>query len=314
MKRIMLMVLALAVLASAAGATEPLRVGEAVPQSFTFMLLDFGMKRGLFAKEGLTIEPATFGGPAKQQQALAAGSIDIGLGVGLDLGFVAKGAPVKGVAAMAGPPLDTCIIVLPDSAIKTIADLRGKSVGVTTLTSLMGWMVGEIAVRQGWSRDDIKEVASGSATAQHALMKAGQIDASGSDLAPALQLEGAGEARILARLGDIITVSLNNVIFATDALIAARPDDLRAFLRGWFATIATARANRAETVADMTPLLGIEQKFVEMIYERQMAMYSADGRFPARGLELMAHAAVAVHMLDKPPDMAKLYTEAFLPK
>ena len=310
----MLVAAALVALSASAAGAATLRVGEAVPQSFTFTLLDFGMKRGLFAQQGLTIEPATFGGPVKQQQALAADGIDVGLGVGLDLAFIAKGAPAKGVAAMAGPPLDTCIMVRPDSPIKTVADLKGKSVGVTSTASLLAWMVGEIAVRQGWERDAIRQVPSGSATAQLALLKAGQLDAAGSDLAPALQLQEAGEVRIVVRFGDIITDSLNNVIFATDELIANQPDDLRAFLRGWFATIAYAQAHRAETVEDMTALLGIERKIVDILYERQMPMYSKDGRFPARGLATMARAAVELHLLDAPPDVAKLYTEAFLPK
>jgi NitT/TauT family transport system substrate-binding protein len=299
---------------SSAAAAEPIRVGEAVPQSFTFTLLDFGMKRGIFAKEGVTIAPATFGGPVKQQQALAAGSIDVGLGVGLDLGFVAKGAPVKGVAAMAGPPLDTAIIVPPKSPIKTVADLKGRTVGISSLASILSWMIGEISVHEGWPRDAIHQAASGPPTAQVALLKSGQLDASGSDLAPALQLESSGDVRILVRFGDIITQSLNNVIFATDDYIATRPDDLRAFLKGWFATIAYARSHRDETIADMTVLLGIDRKFVETIYDRQMPMYLDDGHFPKAGLALIARAIVDVHMLDVAPDMEKLYTEAYLPK
>ncbi len=298
------------------GPVEPaaLRVGEAIPQSFTFMLLDFGMKRGFYETEGLTIEPSTFGGPAKQQQAMAAGSLDVGLGVGLDLGFIAKGAPVKAVAAMAGPPLDTCVIVLPSSPLRTVADLRGKALGITSPTSILAWMVGEIAVRQGWPRDAIRQVPAGQTTAQLALLKTGQIDAAGSDLAPALQLEAEGQARILLRFGDIVTDELNNIILASDQLIAERPDELRAFLKGWFATIAYAEGHRAETVADMTPLLQIDRRFVEAIYDRQMPMYSRDGRFPAQGLATMARATVDVHMLDAPPDVQKLYTEALLPK
>lgn len=302
------------VLLAAAAHAAPLRVGEAVPQSFTFMLLDLGMKHGIYAKEGLTIEPSTFGGPVKQQQALAAGSIDVALGVGLDLAFVAKGGPAKAVAAMAGPPLDTCIIVLANSPLKSVADLKGKALGITSPTSILAWMVGEIAVQQGWARDAIRQVPAGSTTAQLALLKAGQLDAAGSDLAPALQLERSGNVRILVRFGDLITASLNNIILASDKLITRRPDDLRAFLKGWFETIAYVRAHRAETVADMTELLGIDRSFVEALYDRQMPMYSSDGRFSNSGLALMARATVDVHMLDAPPDVSKLYTEAFLPK
>src|ERR1700733_10012829 len=126
MRRVTWIVPVLFILTSTAEAAT-LRVGEAIPQSFTFMLLDFGMKRGFYETEGLTIEPSTFGGPAKQQQAMAAGSIDVGLGVGLDLGFIAQGAPVKAVAAMAGPPLDTCVIVLPGSPPQGVAHLRGTA-------------------------------------------------------------------------------------------------------------------------------------------------------------------------------------------
>ena len=46
--------------------------------------------------------------------------------------------------------------------------------------------------------------------------------------------------------------------------------------------------------------------------DRQMPMYTADGRFPEGGLRMMAKAAVDVHLLEAPPDVAKLYTEAFL--
>lgn len=305
--------LALALLATAVHAA-PLRVGEAVPQSFTFMLLDLGAKQGIFANDGLSIEPSTFGGPVKQQQALAADGIDVALGVGLDLGFVAKGGPARAVAAMAGPPLNTCIIVLANSPLKSAADLKGKALGITSPTSILAWMVGEIAVRQGWERDAIRQVPAGTTTAQLSLLKAGQLNAAGSDLAPALQLERSGDVRILVRFGDVITDSLNNIILASDKLIAGRPDDLRAFLKGWFETIAYVRAHRAETIADMTEFLGIDRSFVEALYDRQMPMYSSDGRFSARGLALMARAIVDVHMLNAPPDVSRLYTEAFLPK
>ena len=46
----------------------------------------------MFAKQGLDVDSADLGGDAKVQQALASGSIDIGLGSGPGLAFVAKGS------------------------------------------------------------------------------------------------------------------------------------------------------------------------------------------------------------------------------
>ena len=57
---------------------------------------------------------------------MAADSIDIGLGSGPGLAFIAKGSPVKGIAAMAGPPLIFALVVRNDGSVKSVDDLKGK--------------------------------------------------------------------------------------------------------------------------------------------------------------------------------------------
>jgi ABC-type nitrate/sulfonate/bicarbonate transport system substrate-binding protein len=96
--------LAMAALSAPAGAAETLRVGKAVPFAWTFTPVDVGIETGQFAKQGLIVEPSAFGGDAKLQQALTADGVDIGIGSGPGMAFMAKGAPVKAVAAMAGIP------------------------------------------------------------------------------------------------------------------------------------------------------------------------------------------------------------------
>jgi len=44
-----------------------------------------------------------FMGAAKLEQGMASGDIDVGIGSGTDMAFIVKGAPVKAVAAVAGP-------------------------------------------------------------------------------------------------------------------------------------------------------------------------------------------------------------------
>ncbi|HUZ73898.1 MAG TPA: ABC transporter substrate-binding protein [Stellaceae bacterium] len=302
-----------ALLAAQSAAASSLRVGEAVPRSFTFRLLDFGIRRGMFAADGLTIAVSVFNGPARLQQALAANAVDIGLGTGEDLGFIAAGAQEKAIAAMAGPPLDTGLVVMRGSPLRRAADLKGRKVGASSLTSLVAWMIGEVAVRQGWVRDAIRVVPTGTATGAIALLKAGQIDAAASDMTPALQFAAAGKGRILLRFGDDVKDIHNNIIFATDRIIAAHPDDVRAFLRGWFDTIAFARAHRAETIADMARMLHVYPAVAAAVYDRQMPMYSPDGRFSATAMAALARSLVDIGMADAAPDMARLYTEAFLP-
>ena len=76
--------------AAPAAAAELLRVGKSVPEAFSFVPLDIGMRVGLFRKYGLTIEASALSGGARLQQALAADSIDIGLGSGPEMSAIAK--------------------------------------------------------------------------------------------------------------------------------------------------------------------------------------------------------------------------------
>jgi len=113
-------------------AEETLRVGKAVPESFAFVPLDIGMHEGLFKRNGVGIDEIAFAGDAKLQQAMAADSLDIALGSGPAMAFIAKGAPTKAIAAMGGPPLDLTIVVRPDGP-KSAADLKGKKISVSTV-------------------------------------------------------------------------------------------------------------------------------------------------------------------------------------
>src|SRR5215475_9651015 len=131
--------------ASAAFALDKIRLGKAVPNSFAFGAAEVGIEAGIFEQEGLEIEVTSFRGDAQLQQALAAGSVDVGLGSGPGLGFRAKGAPAIGVAAMYGPPANLALVLPFDTPVKSVRDLKGKRVGVTTAGSLTDWLVRELS-------------------------------------------------------------------------------------------------------------------------------------------------------------------------
>src|SRR6202161_756077 len=145
----------------AAPANEQIHVGKAQGTAWTFLPVDIGIEQGFFAKLDLDIDSADLGGDAKGQQALAAGSIDIGLGSGPGLAFVAKGSPAIGVAAFAGPPRNISAIVLEDSPITKIADLKGKLIAVSSVGSLSDWLAKQMAIQEGWGQDGIRAVALG---------------------------------------------------------------------------------------------------------------------------------------------------------
>jgi NitT/TauT family transport system substrate-binding protein len=304
--------IALWTLPGTAGAAEKLRVGKAVPEAFSFVPLDIGVRKGLFAKHGIEVESIAFAGDARMQQAMAADSLDIALGSGPAMAFIAKGAPIKAVAAMAGPPLLLAIVVRPDGP-KTAADLKGKKVSVSTAGSLTYWLVSETSKRQGWGPGGIDIAPMGAMPGQIAALKRGDIDGLITDLGNALELEQNKVGRILVRFSDITDFHIH-VIFAANALIAGRPDAIRGFLGGWFETIAFMRKNKAETVAIAKEVINKDAAITERNYDELMPMFSDDGKFNPKALVTLAKSYVELKVLPAEPDMSKLYTEAFLPK
>jgi ABC-type nitrate/sulfonate/bicarbonate transport system substrate-binding protein len=299
-------------LAGSAAAAEKLRVGKAVPEAFSFVPLDVGMRQGIFARHGVEIESISFAGDARMQQAAAADSIDILLGSGPAMAFIAKGAPIKGVAGMAGPPLLLAIVVRPDGP-KTAADLKGKTVSVSTAGSLTYWLVSETSRRQGWGPTGINIAPMGAMPGQIAALKRGDIDGLITDIGNAFELEKRGEGRILVRFTDIKDFHIH-VIFATDKVIGAKPEAVRGFLAGWFDTIAYMRKNKAETVKIAVEVMNKDEQISSRVYDELMAMFSDTGKFDAAALETLKKSYVELKLLPSEPDMSKLYTEAYLPK
>jgi ABC-type nitrate/sulfonate/bicarbonate transport system substrate-binding protein len=299
-------------LSSAASAESVLRVGKAVPEAFSFVPLDVGVQKGFFKKHGLDIQSIAFVGDAKMQQAMAADSIDVALGSGPGMAFIAKGSPVKAIAAMAGPPLLLAIVVRPDGP-KTVADLKGKKISVSTTGSLTYWLVSETSQRQGWGPKGIEIQPMGALPAQLAALKRGDIDGVIMDIASAFDLEKKREGRILARFHHLKDFIIH-VVFATDKAIASKPNDLRNFLRGWFETIAYMRTHKAETVSIAQAVMQKDEDVTSRTYDELMPMFSDSGRFSHAALAVLTKSFVEMGTLPQEPDARGLYTEAFLPK
>ncbi|HLH98299.1 MAG TPA: ABC transporter substrate-binding protein [Xanthobacteraceae bacterium] len=306
--------LTLLMLSAPAVCAEVLRVGKAVPEAFSFVPLDIGMRYGFFKKYGIEIEPSAYSSGGMLTQALTAGSVDIGLGSSPEMAGIVKGVPVKAVAAMAGRPLLIGLMVRSDGPIKTVDDLKGHRIGVTSANSLTAWLVAELSLHKGWGRDGIAVTPLGAIPGLLAAMMMMQVDGFVADYSSLLRAEEAGEGKILFSFGDLVQDFHIHVIFATDKLIATRPAAIRGFLAGWFETIAFMRANKAKTVETAMAVLDISQGVAERTYDTLMPMFSDDGRFNLKALATVSRSYVDLKYLPAEPDMSKLYTEEFLPK
>jgi NitT/TauT family transport system substrate-binding protein len=293
---------------------ETLRVGKAGREAFSFVPADVGQRTGIFKKHGLDIEISSFGGDARLQQAMAADGIDIALGSGPGLAFIVKGSPVKGIAAMAGPPLLFALVVRNDDSIKSADDLKGRKVGVSTVGSVTSWIISEVSRQKGWGYDGMTQVPIGDDANRIAAVKTKSIDAAIVNLAQALNYVQRGEGKVLLRFGELVKDFHIHVIFATDKAIAQKPAALRGFLAGWLETIAFMRKNQRETVEIAGEVMGTDGPTTNGIYTELMPMFSDTGRFDPKALVVLRKSFVEMKTLPEEPEMSKLYTEAFLPR
>lgn len=298
-----------------ASALDKVRVGIPATEAFSFMAVDFGDHLGIYAKNGIEVERVVLLGSAKLHQAMTADAIDIAAGAGTDFAFLVKGAPELGVAATAGPPLDMGFIVPYDLPAKTSDDLKGKKIGISTYGALTDWLAHRLIQVKGWDPKDLHEITVGSDKAAEAsFIITHQIDTMITGATSGLQLEETQRGRLLFPASEIVGTFLDHAIYATNNVIQKDPEAVRAFLKGWFETIAYERAHRDETIAYAVTAMKRSPAVETKEYDLVIRMFSADGRFDPAALKVMSRSFVDLGQLNSEPDLTKYYTEKFLPK
>jgi len=228
---------------------------------------------------------------------------------------IVKGVPMRAAGVIANTVANIGILVSANSPIKTLADLKGKKIGITTAGSLTDWMIRELNRSQGWGKDGTQAVAIGSSRAGNmAALKTGSIDALIDDYSTVFDQTGAKEMRLLAKASTFSRDFVREVIFATDTTMKERPDALRRFVKGWLDSIAFVKSHRAESMIVGSKVQSISAEDYGKMYDAAISMFSDTGRFDAEKLEVLRSSFVELGILPTAPDMNTLYTEEFLPK
>ena len=303
----------LCIVGSQARAADKVHAGKAAAPVWTFTLLDIGIEQGIFAKYGLEVDTTAFAGDAKLQQAMAAGSIDFGLGSGPAMAFAAKGIPVIAVAAFAREPRNLGLLVSAESTAKTAADMKGKLVAVTTAGSLTEWLVKRMAVQEGWGVDGIRFAEIGSFDSSLSALKTHQVDAMVGSAEAGYLLEARGAARVLLTFEKYAPRFHTHIVFARKQLVHDDPGLVSRFLKGVFASIAYMKSHRAQTTAIATKVLQQSPAVMNRTYDYEISMLEDDGRFDPAAMAVLKQSFVDMGILDKKPDDAQLLTTRFIP-
>jgi ABC-type nitrate/sulfonate/bicarbonate transport system substrate-binding protein len=296
-----------------ARAADAVHVGNSAATSFTFLVADIGAAKGMFAAKGLDVTVTALGGDAKVQQALAAGSIDFGLGSGPAMAFVAKGAPVIAVAAFAGAPRSISVVVADDSPLHSPAELKGKLLAISTPGSLTEWLTKRLSNHEGWGSDGVKTVAVGAGSAMVSALLSKQVDGFMGSTESGLGLEARHAGRILVGMEKYAPDFIDHVIFARKEIVRDQPDKIRRFLAGFLDAVDFMIHDRAATIALAGKLLNEEPERMARVYDLEISMLIPDGRFEPKAVAVLKDSFVELGMLPERPKDDKLFTTAFLP-
>jgi ABC-type nitrate/sulfonate/bicarbonate transport system substrate-binding protein len=207
--------------------------------------------------------------------------------------------------------------VANQSPAKTIDDLKGKKIGVTSAGSTTFWLVDELNRVKGWKDSDraVPIVIGGSPTAGFAALKTGDIDAHVGGTSTGYQLEERKEGRLLVDCGVYVPSISLYVIYASTALAQKNPGAVRSFVKGWFASVDFMRTHKAETVPLAAKVMGYTPGVAERMYDTLMAKFSTNGSFAPSALDALRASFVDLKTFpDGSIDLSKFYTTEFLPR
>jgi NitT/TauT family transport system substrate-binding protein len=295
-----------------AWAADQVRVGTPEGTAFMFAVIDVGIGAGIFAQHDLSVEKINFAGGGKLQEGVTSGAVDMTVSGNTDLAFVAKGVPAKGVAVTTAAPVEMSIIVRTDGEITTVADLKGKTIGVTSPTSLTSWLALSLARREGWGPEGVRRAYIGGMSSEVAGLLVKNVDAIVGPVEGAYILEAKGQAKPLITFGDMKNF-ITHIIFASDAMIKDHPDQVRRFLAAWFDTVRYMIANKEETIRLTEPATKLPPDIASKVYDLETPALSLTGRFDPEAVDVVMQSFVDLGVLESIPKDKVLYTEAFLP-
>ncbi len=203
-----------------ASAQEKLRIALPTKTYYPTIVSETALRQGFFKKEGIDAELTVYRGGAEAFEAIAAGAADLTVGsTAIVAAGIKKGVKTKAVAGISLGYNGWYLMVKTDSPVKSVSQLDGKKVGITSAGSAT-----DILARWTQSEKKVKftTVPLGGGGLIPNLLT-GNVDAIVlySPLSFKVQMEKT--ARPLIDYGAEVPDHLSGVWIAPDKLIAEKP-------------------------------------------------------------------------------------------
>jgi NitT/TauT family transport system substrate-binding protein len=286
-----------------ARAADTVIVGTVGSASANLWPVFIGLNKGFFAEKDIKVDLVYIQSSAAVIQQLTAGSLDVTMSTGLvdPIRAIEKGAPIAIVRFESQSP-PYALVAKP--AIKTIRDLKGKTISVGGAKDITRIYVERMLAPSGVRPGDFDMVYAGATSARAAALASGAVDA--AILLPPSNFQavanGFNELGITADFAPELPFSGTVVGLAwanRNKALLRRVLDAHAKAVAWFED----DRNRADAVKLMVTVSGLKLDEVEKAYDffRKGKFFEPTGRVSLSRLKALMAALESLG--DLPPGM-----------
>ena len=284
-----------------------------------FIPFHVARKRGYFESNNLAVTVQTARGGVDVAKQVGAGNADFGNALG-DTPIIVRpnGIPVRAVALLGQHPIFQ-IAARKAVNVKSIADLRGKKIGVTSYQEAGYYALLAVLSANGLKRGDMDIRAVGPAGMTQ-LMIAKALDATMTVLEWADQIEVAGVPLDYFRI-DKVFPAMPQAILASDKTIAERPELVAAFVKTQLQAVRDCIDDPARAARDfvaIVPQYTGREEMVERVLRRYVSdVYRTDppsalGKLDAERFKVVQSFYLANKIIQAESPIDSLYTNKFV--
>ena len=258
---------------------EKIRIGISAV-SLGFLPTVVAEKKGFYAKYGLAPEHVLV--PcAIATNAILSEDLDYNVCTGPGIAGAIKGLPIK-LVMTTQDKLGYLLLVKP--SVQKLADLRGKTIGISTFGSQL-YLTSTTLFRQAGLEPgkDINLLPGGDNSARLAAMEAGKVDAvfvsSPSDIFGVKR-----GYKVLLWSRDHVPLTQNTLV-VTDKKLKQSPEQVKRTIKGTIEALKFIRQHQEETVAIASKWLRLDLATTRAAFENYLPCYSADGSLSDQALQ-----------------------------
>lgn len=269
------------------------------------------VERGFFRAENVDVEFVPFRGGPNLVKAVISGEVLLGAAGSTDiLVFREAGMPLKMVATHTEGNHFT-LNVAPE--VQGAGDLKGKSIGVTSVGATTWVFARMVAKQQGWDPDrDVKIVGLGGLDAQLAALARKEIHAFvWGDGGAVTQL--AGKSKVLMRLDKVTARWISQIQYVSEEGIRRQDDDIRKVMKGLFAAIRYMTEQTAEAAGIISKKIGWSPEAVLAAHKISGGLMSHDGTVSLEALRSMQDTLLEHGVIKKRLPLEEHVARGFTP-